>query len=567
MAYDGIFLHKVVESLKQELLGRKIDKINQPEKDEIHITFRNLKKKKLLISASSSYPRIAISDISKPNPMVAPMFCMVMRKYLLGGKVIDIVQYANDRFMSIDIESTDEMGFDSVYRLYIEIMGRHSNITLIRVRDNKIMDCIKHITSDISRSRILLPGLTFELPPLSNRIDPYNISDEDKDKILGSEIENSSFFSKTFNGIGKQFANELYCRLGKPAIFDSTSLDNFIGILKELDDSQSFSIFYDDKNIIKDFYVFDLKSLEYDSKKDMNDVNTLIEEYYAEKDKQDRLSSKSCDLTKLVKTNIERCLKKNDILEKELEECESKDKYKICGELLTSYIYTLKEGMDKVTLQNFYDENNDIEIKLNPLKTPSENIQQYFKKYNKLKKTEVAGLEQLEHNEHELEYLNSVMTSILNAEEYTDIDDIKNELMESGYIKFHKSKNKKKDKSKPMHFISSDGIDIYVGKNNLQNDYLTLKFADKRDMWLHSKNIPGSHVIIKSFDVPDTTLEEAAHLAAYYSKAKNSSKVEIDYTQVKNVKKPSGAKPGMVIYYTNYTILSEPVKPNIEQIK
>lgn len=567
MAYDGIFLHKVVESLKQELLGRKIDKINQPEKDEIHITFRNLKKKKLLISASSSYPRIAISDISKPNPMVAPMFCMVMRKYLLGGKVIDIVQYANDRFMSIDIESTDEMGFDSVYRLYIEIMGRHSNITLIRVRDNKIMDCIKHITSDISRSRILLPGLTFELPPLSNRIDPYNISDEDKDKILGSEIENSSFFSKTFNGIGKQFANELYCRLGKPAIFDSTSLDNFIEILKELDDSQSFSIFYDDKNIIKDFYVFDLKSLEYDSKKDMNDVNTLIEEYYAEKDKQDRLSSKSCDLTKLVKTNIERCLKKNDILEKELEECESKDKYKICGELLTSYIYTLKEGMDKVTLQNFYDENNDIEIKLNPLKTPSENIQQYFKKYNKLKKTEVAGLEQLEHNEHELEYLNSVMTSILNAEEYTDIDDIKNELMESGYIKFHKSKNKKKDKSKPMHFISSDGIDIYVGKNNLQNDYLTLKFADKRDMWLHSKNIPGSHVIIKSFDVPDTTLEEAAHLAAYYSKAKNSSKVEIDYTQVKNVKKPSGAKPGMVIYYTNYTILSEPVKPNIEQIK
>lgn len=567
MAYDGIFLHKVVESLKQELLGRKIDKINQPEKDEIHITFRNLKKKKLLISASSSYPRIAISDISKPNPMVAPMFCMVMRKYLLGGKVIDIVQYKNDRFMSIDIESTDEMGFDSVYRLYIEIMGRHSNITLIRVRDNKIMDCIKHITSDISRSRILLPGLTFELPPLSNRIDPYNISDEDKDKILGSEIENSSFFSKTFNGIGKQFANELYCRLGKPAIFDSTSLDNFIEILKELDDSQSFSIFYDDKNIIKDFYVFDLKSLEYDSKKDMNDVNTLIEEYYAEKDKQDRLSSKSCDLTKLVKTNIERCLKKNDILEKELEECESKDKYKICGELLTSYIYTLKEGMDKVTLQNFYDENNDIEIKLNPLKTPSENIQQYFKKYNKLKKTEVAGLEQLEHNEHELEYLNSVMTSILNAEEYTDIDDIKNELMESGYIKFHKSKNKKKDKSKPMHFISSDGIDIYVGKNNLQNDYLTLKFADKRDMWLHSKNIPGSHVIIKSFDVPDTTLEEAAHLAAYYSKAKNSSKVEIDYTQVKNVKKPSGAKPGMVIYYTNYTILSEPVKPNIEQIK
>lgn len=567
MAYDGIFLHSVISSIKTELIGRKIDKINQPEKDEIHITFRNLKKKKLLISAGSNYPRIALSDVSKPNPMVAPMFCMVLRKYLLGGRVLDIVQYNNDRFLFIDIESTDEMGFDSVYRMYIEIMGRHSNITLVRLRDNKIMDCIKHITSDISRSRILIPGLTFEMPPLSNRIDPFNFTEDDKSEVLNKDIENSSFFSKTFNGIGKQFSSEIYHRLNNPNKFTSEVIHKFKYIIDSIDKSPSFSIFYDDNHIIRDFYVTNLTYLSEGYKKDFDDINILMDSYYTEKDKQDRLSSKACDLTKLVKTNIDRCIKKNDILERELKECESKDKYKICGELLTSYIYTLKQGMDKVVLQNYYDNNNDYEITLDPHKSPSENVQKYFKKYNKLKKTEVAGLEQLEHNEKELEYLNSVMTSISNAEEYSDIDDIKSELIESGYIKFSKGKNKKKDKSKPMHFISSDGIDIYVGKNNIQNDYLTLKFADKRDTWLHSKTIPGSHVIIKSFDVPDTTLEEAAHLAAYYSKGKNSSKVEIDYTQVKNVKKPSGAKPGMVIYYTNSTIISEPIKPNITQIK
>lgn len=567
MAFDGIFLHKVVQSLSNELIGRKIDKINQPEKDEIHISFRNLKKIKLLVSASSSYPRIHLTKQTKPNPDKAPMFCMVLRKYLIGGKILNIKQYNSDRFLSIDIETTDEMGFNSVYTLYIEIMGRHSNITLVRSRDNKIMDCIKHVTPEINTVRFLLPNLEYVFPPLSDRIDPYDTKEDTSDK-LDAPIENASFYSQTFNGIGKQFSKELYLENSNSLTFDKTVLDNVLNRLTTLESEEKSYIFMNEDGKVIDFYCCDLPSLKYDSSKEFNNINDLLDEYYAVKDKQDRLTSKAFSLTKLVKNNVDRCEKKQKILNNELKDCLKKDEYKIKGELLTSYIYSLKEGEKEVTLQNYYSENlEDIKISLDPLKTPSANVQSYFKKYNKLKKTEAAANDQLEKNTEELDYLNSVLTSIINAEEYTDIEDIRTELVESGYVRHARSKGKKKDKSKPMHFISSDGISIYVGKNNIQNDYLTLKFADKRDLWLHTKNIPGSHVIVKAFDVPDSTLEEAAALAAYYSKGKNSSKVEIDYTQVKNVKKPSGAKPGMVIYYTNSTIIAEPKEPNIEKVK
>ena len=567
MAFDGIFLHKVVQSLSNELIGRKIDKINQPEKDEIHISFRNLKKIKLLISASSSYPRIHMTKQTKPNPDKAPMFSMVLRKYLIGGKILSIKQYNSDRFLSMDIETTDEMGFNSVYTLYIEIMGRHSNITLVRSRDNKIMDCIKHITPEINTVRVLLPNVEYVFPPLSDRIDPYDTTSS-PDNILGNPIGNSSFYSKTFNGIGKQFSKELYTENISKENFDKVIYEDILNKLSQIEDQNVSYIFMDNNGKVIDFYCCDLPSLKYTSAKKFENINDLLDEYYAVKDKQDRLTSKACSLTKLVKNNIERCEKKQKILNNELSDCLKKEDYKIKGELLTSYIHSLKQGEKEVTLQNYYSENlEEIKIKLDPLKTPSENLQSYFKKYNKLKKTESAANEQLEKNTEELDYLNSVLTSIINAEEYTDIEDIRNELVESGYVRHTRNNGKKKDKSKPMHFISSDGISIYVGKNNIQNDYLTLKFADKRDLWLHTKNIPGSHVIVKAFDVPDTTLAEAAALAAYYSKGKNSSKVDVDYTIVKNVKKPSGAKPGMVIYYTNSTIVTEPKEPDIEKVR
>jgi len=307
----------------------------------------------------------------------------------------------------------------------------------------------------------------------------------------------------------------------------------------------------------------DYKVTKYDT------ASKLLDLFYYTKDKQDRLNQKSSDLQKLVINNIDRCKKKSIILKQSLQECKQKDKYKLYGELLTANIYSIKEGDKSVKVYNYYSEKEEyIIIPLKENNTPSENIQYYFKKYNKLKKTEEAALEQLEKNEAELEYLQSVLTNILNCDSYDEIEDVRNELVETGYIKFKKSSGKtKKAQSKPLHFLSSDGIDIYVGKNNIQNDYLTLKFADKKDIWLHTKNIPGSHVIIKNNNnISDKTLEEAAILAAYYSKAKDSTKVAVDYTEVKNVKKPSGAKPGMVIYTTNKTIYVDPYEINLKKV-
>ena len=352
MAFDGIFLHKVVQSLSNELIGRKIDKINQPEKDEIHISFRNLKKIKLLISASSSYPRIHLTRQTKPNPDKAPMFCMVLRKYLIGGKILNIKQYNSDRFLSIDIETTDEMGFNSVYTLYIEIMGRHSNITLVRSRDNKIMDCIKHVTPEINTVRFLLPNIEYVFPPLSERIDPYD-STSSPDNILGNPIENASFYSKTFNGIGKQFSKELYTENSGYDCFDKTVYDNVLNKLSQIEENDDSYILMHNDGKVMDFYCCDLPSLQYASAKKFDNISDLLDEYYAVKDKQDRLSSKACSLTKLVKNNIERCEKKQKILNNEIKDSLKKEEYKIKGELLTSYIYSLKEGAKEVSLQNY----------------------------------------------------------------------------------------------------------------------------------------------------------------------------------------------------------------------
>jgi predicted ribosome quality control (RQC) complex YloA/Tae2 family protein len=292
-----------------------------------------------------------------------------------------------------------------------------------------------------------------------------------------------------------------------------------------------------------------------------------VEKFYYEKDRADRLKNRSSDLQKLIQVNLDRCAKKINLLRDTLSDCEKKDDFKILGELLTANIYSIRKGDSQIEVSNYYSESAEtMTIKLDKDKTPSENIQHYYKKYNKMKKSEEASKIQIENAEKEYEYLQSVLTNIHNAESYEEIEDIKKELIETGYIRFKKESSKKSKPSKPMHFISSDGIDLYVGKNNIQNDYLTLKFAEKHDTWLHTKNIPGSHVIIKHFGPPpENTLLEAALLASYYSKAKDSTKVPVDYTEVKNVHKPNGAKPGMVIYRTNKTIYVDPEKPDLVQ--
>ena len=565
MALDGIFLNNLIDNLKESLIDSKIDKINQPEKDEIILHLRkNRKNFKLLISASSQFARLHITNIQKENPLKAPLYLMVLRKYLIGGTITDITQKEGDRIVTIHVSSRDELGFDSKYLLIIEIMGRHSNITLVRERDLKVMESIKHITPDINSYRVLYPGVTYIYPPKSTKLNPFNFSKESFINLLNDNFNiNEDFFFKNFTGVSKTLSRELYINLSNSNynLKDSKILYKFVtNLFETIKKFPSFHIYVDKDGFFKDFH-----SIEFLSFKDKfssikyDNPSIMLDEFYRKKDKQERLHNRSQNLQKLIHTNIERCLKKKKILENTLKDCESKENFKIKGDLLTSFIYSFKKGDESVVLQNFYKEDYpNEEIKLNPNKTPSENVQIYYKKYNKLKKAEEEAYIQLDKNENELSYLNSVLTNIINAESYDEIEEIKNELMETGYLKFKKSSSKKKLKSKPLHFISSDGIDIYVGKNNLQNDYLSLKFANKNFMWLHTKDIPGSHVIICSKDIPDKTLEEAAILAAFYSKAKDSSKVPVDYTLVKNLKKPNGAKPGMVIYHTNFTLYTEP---------
>ena len=567
MALDGIYLYSLVQDLKKSITNSKIDKINQPEKDEIILTLRKDRKNvKLLISASSKYPRIHLTNITKTNPLQAPMFTMVLRKYLIGGKIIDVEQIDGDRLINIYIEATDELGFNSIYILIIEIMGRHSNISLVRQRDNKIMECIKHIGADVNSYRILYPGVTYKYPPISKKLNPFNFTKEDLDNYLNSNniVFDMNYFSSIFTGISKSLSHHFYEEYIKD--YNDNTSDNictFINnIISELSNSPKYSIYLDKDGNFIDLFSLDVKTLnnEFESVS-FADPHTMMDKYYIEKDKQERIKSRSINIQKLLMTNIDRCLKKAEKLNNLLKKCESKDDYKIKGDLLTSYIYTIKQGDKFIELLNFYSENEEyMTIALDPNKSPSENVQSYYKKYNKLKKSEESSLEQLEKNEEELQYLYSVLTNIQNCESYIEIDDIKNELISTGYIRTRKSskQDKKAKTSKPLHFISSDGIDIYVGKNNIQNDYLSLKFANKNYMWLHTKNIPGSHVIICATQIPDNTLIQAAALAAFYSKAQTSSKVPVDYTLVKNLKKPAGSKPGMVIYHTNYTLYAEP---------
>ncbi len=572
MAIDGIYLYSLVQDLKKSILNSKIDKINQPEKDEIIITLRKERKNlKLLISASPKYPRFNLTTVSKSNPLQAPMFTMVLRKYLIGGRIIDIIQQEGDRIVKFLIESSDELGFNSIYSLIVEIMGRHSNITLVRERDNKIMECIKHISPSMNSYRVLYPGIDYKYPPKSTKINPFSFNDSTLQDFVNknSIIFNKNFFVSCFTGISKPLSEHLFIEYNKKYTdFSPQNIYNFINdFLNTLLDNESFKIYKDENGNYIDFYVTQLNQLENNfSFEVLENIHELMDKYYLEKDKQERIKGRSVNLQKLVITNIDRCIKKENKLNDVLKKCEDKDNFKIKGDLLTSYIYSIKKGDRDFTTFNFFSEKGEeITIPLDENKTPSENIQSYYKKYNKLKKSGESAIEQLEKNDEELQYLYSVLTNIENCESYSEIDDIKEELISTGHVRKKKANGKSSKKaksSKPIHYISSDGIDIFVGKNNIQNDYLSLKFANKNFMWLHTKNIPGSHVIICSNNIPDNTLVEAATLAAHYSKAKDSSKVPVDYTLVKNLKKPNGANPGMVIYHTNYTMYVEPSEFN-----
>ena len=586
MALDGFSISNIIYELKNTIMGGRVDKIYQPEKDEIIIQIRNKGNAyKLLLTANASSPRLNFTTIQKENPINAPLFCMVLRKHLSSGKIVGITQPNFERIVNIQVESINELGDYSIKTLVFEIMGKHSNIILIDDKNN-ILESIKHISFDKSSVREVLPGRTYTLPPSQDKKSPLDTNFEEFYNIIKNCIptKTQQIIYKSYNGISPILASEI-CNNGNIDPSKNTeelsdneikSLYNSFNNIVTLNNKENFKpqIIYNENETVLDFTVFDFNIFNHLDKKYFSSISELLEFFYKSKDLTYRLNQKSQDLKRLISQNIERCAKKKEIQQKTLKDIENRDTLKLYGELITANIYAIKKGMTKVILNNFYSENfEEIEIRLDPNLTPAENAQKYFKKYNKEKRTFIALQDQIKQNDEELLYLESVLSSVNACTDEYDIKEIRTELAEQGFLKRQKNnknnKQKNNKKAKPLHYISTDGFHIYVGKNNTQNDELTLRFAKPLDMWFHTKDIAGSHVIVVSEgkEIPNSTLNEAANLAAYYSKASNSSLVPVDYTPKKFVKKPNGAKPGMVIYETNKTAYITPNEKLIENLE
>lgn len=576
MALDGLVLSSVVHQLQRQLLGGRIDKIYQTEKEDILIQIRNQGiTYKLLLTANSSYPRLHLTTLAKNSNEQPPMFCMLLRKHLGGGKLLSIEQPDFERMVVFSIEATNELGDKETKKLIIEIMGRHSNIILTK-EDGVIIDSIKHISREKSSVREILPNRTYQCPPNSGKLSPLGLHLEDfKSHLLSKDLPVFKGLYTCFNGISPILAQHicmaatLESETTLSTLSDQDILQLYTAFQHVFDCAQKADytpiLYYDLQHSPLDFYVLPLACYKDLEAKSFEDISLLLEEFYFEKSTHFNVGQKTMDIKKLLHTFLDRAIRKKEIQQKALETCKEKDLYKIYGELLTAYAYQIPNHCDHFTTVNYYDETcPNITIPLSKHKTPIENAQNYFKLYNKAKRTEIAASQQLLSIDEDISYLQSVLLSLDLLETKDDIAQLRTELVEMGYLKKRKASAKKKMTKKEvpfLHFKSSLGHDIYVGKNNFQNDQLTMKFAKSTDIWLHIKDGPGSHVIIKSREdlpIDDATLLEGALLAAYHSSGKMSSHVPIDYTLKKNVKKVPNAKPGMVIYTQFKTLFVTP---------
>ncbi|MGP1405592.1 Rqc2 family fibronectin-binding protein [Filifactor alocis] len=585
MALDGITLRSLVHEMKSKLVNGKIDKITQPEKDEIWLTIRNEKQNhKLLISANSSTPRIHfVNDAKKENPLTAPMFLMLLRKHIGNGTIKSVEQRSTERIVEISIDAYDELRVLKNKTLIIELMGKHSNIILVHTEDRKIIDSIKRVSLNISSVREVLPGLTYQYPPGHKKISPIHRLDEDEFRRLCSNFHSEIYklFYMSYEGMSPTISKEICYRANVESTEVASSLSEvkteklwgtFSRMMSRIEQHEYSPCIVIQRNphTILDFSAVLLTHYETMELVEYQSIHTACEEFYFLKDRAERIQQRTSALRKKIQTRLDTLQHKTEKQNNEISSSMLLDKDKLYGELLTSYIYQIKTGMSEITLENFYSNNEKITIPLDVQKSPSENIQRYFKRYQKSKNRIEELTEQLAIAQKEISYLENVLLSISQIETYDEISEIQDELAKQGYIRRPSNhKSKKETISSPMEFTASDGTTILVGKNNTQNDRLTLKLSSPNDTWLHTKDIPGSHVIIraKQQDISEKTLYEAAVLAAYYSKGKFSSNVPVDYTERKNVKKPSGAKPGMVIYVNNSTIYVTPEESVVEQLK
>ena len=578
MALDGIVIANMVKELNESILGGKINKIAQPENDELLITIKNNKTQyRLLISAGASLPLIYFTQKNKPGPLTAPNFCMLLRKYIGSGKFTKIWQPGLERIIHFEIEHLNEMGDLCRKDLIVEIMGKHSNSIFC---DDKgmIIDSIKHVSAQMSSIREVLPGRNYFIPATSEKYDPLIISERDfKASVCTRPMPLAKALYMTLTGISPLIAEEICHRSSLESSQSANSLSeseqthlyHIFSMLMDNVRTGHFSplIIYNGKEPVEFSSVpltqyQDFTSLEYTA------VSDVLETYYAAKNAITRIRQRSADIRRIVQTALERDYKKYDLQLRQLKDTEKREKYKVYGELINAYGYGLEPGTKKLDALNYYT-NEMISIPLDPTMTPQENARKNFDRYNKLKRTCEALQKLTVETKEAIEHLESIRTALDIALSEEDLVQIKEELTQYGYIRRKHAGKKVKITSRPLHFLSSDGYHIYVGKNNFQNEELTFKFASGNDWWFHAKGAPGSHVIVKNPDggeMPDRTYEEAARLAAHYSANSEAEKTEIDYVQKKHVKKVNGKLPGFVIYHTNYSMLIDSDISEIEQI-
>ena len=558
MAFDGVTIACVISELKKELIGGRLYKIAQPENDELLLTIKQpTGQKRLLLSASASLPLIYLTESNKPSPMTAPNFCMLLRKHLQNGRIVNISQPGLERIVHIAIEHLDEMGDLRHKTLVMELMGKHSNLIFCN-DDNTIIDSIKRVSAAVSSVREVLPGKPYFIAHTQDKLDALTCDETTFRETLAAKPQPVfKAIYGSFTGISPVLAQELCHEAGIDGERPTAALtaedhhalyevfSKMVTSIKE----ETFSpcIAYTGTRPVEYAAVpLTMYSTGADHLESYTSMSALLEHFYAEKNTLTRIRQKSSDLRRIVQTALERDIKKYDLQLTQMKDTEKREKYRIYGELLNTYGYSAKPGDKSLTAVNYYT-NEPVTIPLDPTLSATENAKKYFDKYGKLKRTYEALSELTTQVKEEIDHL---------------------ELTQSGYIRRKGGTKKAKITSKPFHYLSSDGFHIYVGKNNFQNDELTFKFANGNDWWFHAKGIPGSHVVVKTEgkELPDRTFEEAGRLAAYYSKGREQEKVEIDYVQKKQVKKPAGAKPGFVVYYTNYSLMIDSDISGIEKI-
>ena len=559
MAFDGFFTHAVVHELDQTLATGRVAKVNQPYPAELIMTIRAHRHNySLLLSANPTYPRMQITQIAYQNPAVPSNFAMTMRKYLEGAILESIEQVDNDRIIKMNFKTRDELGDQQRLVLVIEIMARHSNVSLVNEKNHKIIDTIKHVGSDQNRVRLLLPGATFVMPPKQDKVNPYLPNQIYTDLVRKDLDENelAKQLQARYQGLGRQSAQELARELQASSDLPTT----YHTFLKQFEKPDP--LIYDDNNGKRQFAAFLPSNIKEEQLTHYDTLSVMLDAFYAQKAERDRSKELAGQVLKVLHNELKKDRRKVKKLKQQLEDAAKADYYRIRGEILTTYLGKLTAGMTEITLPNFYDDNKPLKIKLDPELSPSRNAQKYFTKYDKLKTSVDYVKEQLKLANDEINYLANIESQIDLASP-ADIQEIRLELQQQGYIKQKRQKSKKRRKvrvSKPEEFHTSNGATVLVGKNNLQNDRLSFKIANKNDIWLHVKDIPGSHVIIRDSDPDEQTLLEAAQLAAYFSKGRNSDNVPVDYLPAKRLHKPNGAKPGFVTFTGQKTLYVTPHK-------